>query len=158
MIFIKRKSILFVMLLSSLVLVSCGSDDDEIDEAKSIVGVWVSDPVQVLDGAYVSEATAYLWFKPDGSFVEVDVISGDERTYYELSETGKWSVENDKLTFTTNFDPIIQKEYDTTTFIYRITGNTMKVTYTSEGETGTITLHKSTEEKMQQIIAKAKKK
>ena len=158
MIFIKRKSILFVMLLSSLVLVSCGSDDDEIDEAKSIVGVWVSDPVQVLDGEYVSEATAYLWFKPDGTFVEVDVISGDERTYYELSETGKWSVENDKLTFTTNFDPIIQKEYDTTTFIYRITGNTMKVTYTSEGETGTITLHKSTEEKMQQINSKAKKK
>lgn len=158
MIFIKRKSILFVMLLSSLVLVSCGSDDDEIDEAKSIVGVWVSDPVQVLDGEYVSEATAYLWFKPDGSFVEVDVISGDERTYYELSETGKWSVENDKLTFTTNFDPTIQKDYDTTTFIYRITGNTMKVTYTSEGETGTITLHKSTEEKMHQIISKARKK
>jgi hypothetical protein len=155
---ILKNSILFILLLSGLVLVSCGSDDDEIDEATSIVGVWVSDPVQMQEDEYISEVTAYLWFKPDGTFVEVDVISGIEKTYYELSETGKWSVENDKLTFTTNFEPKMQKDYDITTFVYRITGNTMKVTYTSEGETGTTTLHKSTEEKMQQLIAQAKKK
>jgi len=35
---IPKNIILFVMLLSSLALVSCGSDDDEIDEATSIVG------------------------------------------------------------------------------------------------------------------------
>lgn len=96
---------------------------------------------------YASECTVYMRFKPNGRFVEVDVISGDEKTYYELSETGKWSVENDKVTFTTNFYPTWQKEYDITTYSYKIKGNTMKVTYKFKDEMGTATLHKSTKEK-----------
>jgi hypothetical protein len=105
-------------------------------------------------------AVAYLWYKEGGAFVEADVITdtSNNKTYIELSENGSWSVENDVVTQTTNFDEKSSDEFDTEVLKFKITGNTMYVTYTDEGNEITDQLQRSTVEKMQEIIAAAKTK
>ena len=105
------------------------------------------------------EAVAYMWYQENGNFVEADVITNtkDNQSYIELSENGKWSVENDIVTQTTNFDESSQEEFDVEVLKYKIVGETLFMTYSDEGQEVTTQLQRATIDKMQGIIAKAKK-
>ena len=99
-----------------------------------------------------------MWYKEGGAFVEADVITDTQsnKTYIELSENGRWSVVNDIVTQTTNFDEKSSDEFDTEVLKFKISGNTLYVTYTDEGNEITNQLQRSTVEKMQEIIVAAK--
>ena len=78
---------LFVM-FSSLSLVSC-KDDDE-DKNPAIVGAWVTEALP-FEEDNTTLLTSYLWYKKDGSFIEVDVFTDPENKQhisYEHSDTG----------------------------------------------------------------------
>ena len=159
-----KNILLFIMALASLMIVSCSeNDDNNTNEETSITGVWVSEPHPIYyDDAPMPgvNAVAYLWYKEGGAFVEADVITDtlNKETYIELSENGRWSVENDVVTQTTNFDENSSDEFDTEVLKFKISGNTLYMTYTDEGKEITTQLQRSTVEKMQEIIAAAKKK
>ena len=155
---------LSIMALVCLMIVSCGeNDDNNTNEESSIAGVWVSEPHPIYyDDAPMPgvNAVGYLWYKEGGVFVEADVITDtlNKETYIELSENGRWSVENDMVTQTTNFDEISSDEFDTEVLKFEINGNTLYMTYTDEGKEITTQLQRGTVGKMQEIIAAAKKK
>lgn len=157
-----RNIFLSIMAFASLIIVSCSEkDDNNTNEEPSIIGVWVSEPHPIYyNDAPIHDmnAVAYLWYKEGGVFVEADVITDTQnnKTNIELSENGRWSVENDVVTQTTNFDEKSSDEFDTEVLKFKITGNTLYVTYTDEGNEITIQLQRSTVEKMQEIIASAK--
>ena len=73
-----------------------------------------------------------------------------------LSENGKWSVENDVVTQTTNFDNDVEADFDTEVLKFKVVGNTLHVTYSDEDGEVTTQLQRTTVEKMQEIIALAK--
>jgi len=159
-----KNILLFIMALASLMIVSCSeNDDNNTNEDLSIKGVWVSEahPIYYNDEPMPGvNGVAYLWYKEGGAFVEADVITDtpNSKTYIELSENGRWSVENDVVTQTTNFDENSSDEFDTEVLKFKISGNTLYMTYTDEGKEITTQLQRSTVEKMQEIIAAAKKK
>ena len=159
-----RNIFLSIMALASLMIVSCSEkDDNNTNEEPSIMGVWVSEPHPIYyNDAPMPDmnAVAYLWYKEGGVFVEADVITDTQnnKTNIELSENGRWSVENDVVTQTTNFDEKSSDEFDTEVLKFKISGNTLYVTYTDEGNEITNQLQRSTVEKMQEIIAAAKTK
>ena len=159
-----RNIFLSIMAFASLIIVSCSEkDDNNTNEEPSIMGVWVSEPHPIYyNDAPMPDmnAVAYLWYKEGGVFVEADVITDTQnnKTNIELSENGRWSVENDVVTQTTNFDEKSSDEFDTEVLKFKISGNTLYVTYTDEGNEITNQLQRSTVEKMQEIIAAAKTK
>jgi len=160
---IPRKIILSIIGIIGLTLVSCNDKDDNENENKqSIVGVWTSEPRPIYyDNAPMPdvEAVAYMWYQENGKFVEADVITNtkDNQSYIELSENGRWSVENDIVTQTTNFDESSQEEFDIEVLKFKIVGETLFMTYSDEGQEVTTQLQRATIDKMQEIIAKAKK-
>ena len=72
-----------------------------------------------------------------------------------LSENGKWSVENDVVTQTTNFENDVEADFDTVVLKFKVVGNTLHVTYSDEGGEATTQLQRSTVEKMQELMALA---
>ena len=154
---------LSIMALASLMIVSCSENDDNNTNGEStIMGVWVSEPHSIYyDDAPMPDmnAVAYLWYKEGGAFVEADVITDTQnnKTYIELSENGRWAVENDVVTQTTNFDETSSDEFDTEVLKFKINGSTLYMTYTDKGKEITTQLQRSTVGKIQEIIATAKK-
>ena len=160
---------LSIMVLSSVVLVSCGDDDDDDDYVNnsSIVGVWKSETRPFVESedetvVFSGSVYAYFWYKENGSFVEVDVITENEseESIYYVSEKGKWSVKGNTVTQTTNFEEGFgsDDEFDTDTFEFKINGNTMLVTYKDEeiGEVS-VSFQRVTEGEVQDFILKAKR-
>ena len=160
---ILRNTVLSIVGIFGLTIVSCNDKDDNENENKqSIVGVWTSEPRPIY---YANapmpdvEAVAYMWYQENGNYVEADVITNtkDNQSYIELSENGKWSVENDMVTQTTNFDESSQEEFDVEVLKFKIVGETLFMTYSDEGKDVTTQLQRATIDNMQEIIAKAKK-
>ena len=153
-------------MMTTVAFTACSSDDDNSnngnkDDVPSIVGVWKSEPHPIeYDGEPIEnlEAVAYMWYKEDGTFVEADVITDTKEGKSEvvLSENGKWSVENDVVTQTTNFDNDVEADFDTEVLKFKVVGNTLHVTYSDEDGEVTTQLQRTTVEKMQEIIALAK--
>jgi hypothetical protein len=153
---------LTVIAIACLTVVSCSDNDDNTpSEEPSIMGVWVSEPRPIYyNDAPIpnTEAVAYMWYKEGGAFVEADVITDtkNNETSIELSENGRWSIENDVVTQTTNFDEKSSDEFDTEVLKFKISGNTLYMTYTDDGEDITVQLQRTNVERMQEIIAAAK--
>lgn len=150
-------------MMATAAFTACSSDDDNSNNGgvASIVGVWKSEPHPIeYDGEPIEnvEAVAYMWYREDGTFVEADVITDTEEGESEvvLSENGKWSVENDVVTQTTNFDNDVEADFDTEVMKFKVVGNTLHVTYSDEDGEVTVQLQRTTVEKMQEIIALAK--
>lgn len=141
-----RNIILSIIGIIGPTLVSCNDKDDNENENKqSIVGVWTSEPRPIYyDNAPMPdvETVAYMWYQENGNFVEADVITNtkDNHSYIELSENGKWSVENDIVTQITNFDESSQEEFDIEVLKLKIVGETLFMTYSDEGQ-DSITIH-----------------
>lgn len=160
---ILRNTVLSIIGIFGLTIVSCNDKDDNENENKqSIVGVWTSEPRPIY---YANapmpdvEVVAYMWYQENGNYVEADIITNtkDNQSYIELSENGKWSVENDIVTQTTNFDESSQEEFDVEVLKFKIVGETLFMTYSDEGKDVTTQLQRATIDNMQEIIAKAKK-
>ena len=62
------------------------------------------------------------------------------------------------MTQTTNFDEKSSNEFDTEVLKFKISGNTLYMTYSDEGNEITNQLQRSTVVKMQEIIAAARTK
>ena len=149
-------------MMATAAFTACSSDDDNSnkEDVPSIVGVWKSEQRPILyDGEPMEnlEAIAYMWYKEDGTFVEADVLIDTEEGTSEvvLSENGKWSVENDVVTQTTNFENDVEADFDTVVLKFKVVGNTLHVTYSDEGGEATTQLQRSTVEKMQELMALA---
>lgn len=161
------KIILMAMTLTGIMLQSCSNDDNNSKkDAASLVGVWESTPQPVFnnDDEYIPDVTAvaYLWYQADGTFVEADVItentdSQHSKRYVELSEHGTWTVERDSVTQTTDFDPIDDVPFDTQSFHFDVTSTTLTLSLTSDSRQYSWQLQRTTVEKMQEVIASAKK-
>ena len=161
---------LFVMLLSCMMFIACGDDDDDVVET-SIVGAWKSETLpfyETEEDEQNSNASGtvntYFWYKEDGQFVEVDVISDKEHAYYEISEHGKWSVAGDRVTQTTNFEEeweaqhSIASQYDTQIIQFSIDGNDMLMTYQDEnGKSMSCHFKKISQSEMEGVVSSAKK-
>lgn len=155
-----------VIALSSVILVSCGDDDNDNSKNKStIVGTWESETLPFYNDLNVLSTTStfvtYLWFKENGTFVEADVITDRERnhTYTELSEKGKWSVKGDSITWSANFDLYDDPDASyTETCKFRVSGNMLQLSAMRNGEEKSMRLQRTTVEKMQEIISTAKQR
>ncbi len=75
--------------------------------------------------------------------------------WIELSENGKWTVEKDIVTQTTNFGD--DETFDTDVFKFNIKGNSLFMTYNVDGKDVTTELKRSTVEVIQNIINEKKK-
>ena len=147
-------SLLLLMGLVCSIFVACKDDDPKNDEDNATLeGVWVSEQMPLYDdsGDWITgDVVAYMWYKPDGTFIEADCIKEYGKEWIELSENGTWSVEDDVLTQTTNFDD--DDYFDTEVLKFLIKGKSLHVTYDVDGVETTSVLKRSTEEVMQNII------
>ena len=153
---------LFVM-FSSLSLVSC-KDDDE-DKNPAIVGTWVSEVLPVYMDASLQETEPnlevifYFWYKKDGSFVAVDIVTDTENKQhisYEHSDTGKWTVKGDYVTQTTNFQWDDPEEFDTDIIRFEVKGDILILTAEYAGIVRSFQLKRIKEDKMQEVYSAAK--
>jgi len=154
---------LFALLLPGLVFVSCKDDDDE---KTSIVGTWVSEVLPVYMDASLQEtepdleAISYYWYKKDGSFIAVDVVTDTDtnNSEYYFSDTGKWSVNGDVVTQTTNYQWDDPTRFDTDVAQFRVNGNILNFTVRMEnGNVLSAQFTRITEEKMQEAYDTAQK-
>ncbi|MBR5715724.1 MAG: hypothetical protein IKX59_03995 [Bacteroidales bacterium] len=146
---------LFVM-TSSLMLISC-KDEDE-DKSPAIVGAWVTEPF-LFEEDNPDLMTSYLWYKSDGSFIEVDVIYDPEnpnRLSYEHSDTGKWTVDGDYITQTYNFQWDDPEEFDTDIVRFDVKGDILILSVEYAGIYKSIQLKRIKEDKMQEVYNAAK--
>ena len=152
---------LFVM-FSSLSLVSCKDDDEDKDPA--IVGTWVSEVLPVYMDASLQEtepnleAISYFWYKKDGSFIAVDIVTDTEtnNSEYYFSDTGKWSVNGDVVTQTTNYQWDDPTKFDTDTGRFEVKGDILIITAEYAGIVRSIQLKRIKEDKMQEVYSAAK--
>ena len=94
----------FAFALCASLFPSCGDDEDEV---VSVAGVWKCQIEKPADEEeYVS--SSYIWFKPNCEFVEVDLLEyvwkGKNYTDTLVSTAGEWSVNGDSLTLSVTFD------------------------------------------------------
>lgn len=150
----KNYFILAACLICSI-LVACKDDDDAKDSQEtSIIGVWVSRTLPLKDESsnIIGDAVAYMWYKENGQFIEADCLleheSGNE--WIELSEKGIWTVRDNTVTQTTNFDD--DDVFDTDVYKYERKGNSLFMTHTEDGEVITEEMKCSTVEVIQNII------
>lgn len=160
-----KRLFFFLIVLSGCILVSCHDDDNDDTGKASIVGAWVSETLPFYEEENVPSTTTdcvcYFWFKENGTFVELDVITNHQRnhTYTELSENGKWSVNGDYITWSTNFDIHEDPESSNTeTFRFRISGNLLTIFYPKNGEEKNAKFQRTTIEKIQEVVSAAKNK
>lgn len=136
------------------IFVACKDDDPQSDAGNATLeGVWVTEQMPLYDesGDWITgDVVAYMWYKPDGTFIEADCIKEYGKEWIELSENGSWSVEDDVLTQTTNFGD--DDEFDTEVLKFLIKGKSLHVTYDVDGVETTSVLKRSTVEVMQNII------
>lgn len=134
--------------------VACKDDDPQSDAGNATLeGVWVTEQMPLYDesGDWITgDVVAYMWYKPDGTFIEADCIKEYGKEWIELSENGTWSVEDDVLTQTTNFGD--DDEFDTEVLKFLIKGKSLHVTYDVDGVETTSVLKRSTVEVMLNII------
>jgi hypothetical protein len=115
-----KKKILFSLMalfMLSLTFTSCGDDDDD-DNGASIVGKW--------------KETSYVWYEDDSNTPQTDekYTAGDEiefksdGTYVQYGDTGKWSINGNKLTL--NYKDGSKDESEE--YIITINGNTLIMT------------------------------
>ena len=157
---ILTKYLLSVMVLASILFIACKDDDSSSDDKNNtIVGVWVSDKLPYYDDnkEVIGEAVAYMWYQQNGNFIEADCLRSFEtgHEWIELSENGKWTVEKDIVTQTTNFGD--DETFDTDVFKFNIKGNSLFMTYNVDGKDVTAELKRSTVEVIQNIINEKKK-
>lgn len=158
-----KKFFLSIMVLSSLLFVSCGDDDDD-DSVSPIVGAWkMSETIPYVEKEgetvlFTGDVNAYFWYKEDGTFVEVDILTKDNgEKEYELSEHGRWTVKGDNVTQTTNFGGDFEDEFERITLQFKINGNNMSLTYKTEEKTKTIQFTKVSEGEVQSVVSAAKR-
>jgi len=146
---------LFVM-FSSLSLVSCKDDDEDKDP--TIVGAWVTEALP-FEEDNTTLLTSYLWYKKDGSFIEVDVFTDPENKQhisYEHSDTGKWTVKGDYVTQTTNFQWDDPEEFDTDIIRFEVKGDILILTAEYADIVRSFQLKRIKEDKMQEVYSAAK--
>lgn len=148
--------ITFLVMLSSLTIVSC--KDDEDNSTPGIVGAWAADPHELEENNPILVAP-YVWYKKDGSLVAVDVFSdpeNKEKVNYEFSDTGKWSVSGEYVTQTTNYQWEDPNDFDTDVARFSVKGDIL--TMTAEDDEGIITLQlkRISENQMQEVYNDAK--
>ena len=158
-----KKITLFAVfaLLALLTVSSCKDDDKEKkNDQAELIGAWKTNQHQLYfddEPLPNTMVVSYMWYKADGTFVEADVITGENTTYTELSEHGKWKVSGNKLTQTTKFDED-DTDFDEIVMKYKVSGNTLTVTYQIDGgEEESEQLQRISEVQMQEIIDSAKK-
>ena len=154
---IKTFSLLTLSLLG-LAFVSCKDKDD--NEESLIVGAWQTGSRPLDEIEITHEVVTYLWYKKDGSFIYVDVITDtkdDRYLSYEFSDTGKWSVNGEYVTQSTNFQWDDPDRFDTDVLHFDVNGDilTLSIDYTSV-DRQTIQLKRITEERMQDLYNAAK--
>lgn len=136
------------------IFVACKDDDPQSDAGNATLEeVWVTEQMPLYDesGDWITgDVVAYMWYKPDGTFIEADCIKEYGKEWIELSENGTWSVEDDVLTQTTNFGD--DDEFDTEVLKFLIKGKSLHVTYDVDGVETTSVLKRSTVEVMLNII------
>ena len=145
-----------VMMFSSLSLVSCKDDDEEKDP--TIVGAWVTEALLFEEGNS-DLITVHLWYKSDGSFIEVDVFTDPENPQhisYEHSDTGKWTVNGDYVTQTTNFQWDDPEKFDTDIVRYDVKGDILILTAEYGSIVRSFQLKRINEDKMQEVYSAAK--
>ena len=148
---------LTIVLLASLMVISCKDKDD--DEEASIVGVWQTEARPIDEIEITNEVVTYCWYKKDGSFIYLDVITHtkDGRISYEFSDTGKWTVNGEYITQTYNFQWDDPEEFDTDVLHFDIKGDilTLSIDYASV-DMRSVQLKRTTEEKVQKLYTEAK--
>ena len=145
---------LFVM-FSSLSLVSCKDDDDK---NPTIVGAWVSEPF-LFEEDNPDLMTTYMWFKSDGFFIEVDVICNPENPNllsYEHSDRGRWMVNGDYVTLSTNFQWDDPEKFDTDIVRFDVKGDVLILSGEYMGVVKSFQLKRIKEDKMQEVYNAAK--
>ena len=160
---LSRSIIFAVVVLSCIILGSCSDDDnDNNSNVPSIVGVWVSYSNPYYENGVISpthDCTGYFWFKENGTFVEADVITNHQTdyTWIELSENGKWSVNGDHVSWTANFEDDDPQNFYTDTYKYKVSGNTLYLTYEDDGKELTGKAQRTTEEAIQDVISEKRR-